>query len=141
VKKGKEKPMKKQVFIQLEGKPVAWKRPGQSGVYRYDVQRAIKNDLGFKILESLGKHTSFTKGVQLNATLVYPTPRSMSKKQALMLHGKYHTLKPDLDNCLKFYLDLCKEVGIYEDDSQVYEIHATKLWGLEGYVQLTFTEI
>jgi Holliday junction resolvase RusA-like endonuclease len=39
--------------------------------------------------------------------------------------------KPDLDNCLKALSD-----AIYTNDSGIYDIHVTKLWGKEGKIKI-----
>ena len=60
---------------------------------------------------------------------VLPMPKSWSKKKKLEMMGRPHQQKPDVDNMLKALLD-----AVYKDDSSVWEITVTKLWGAEGKI-------
>lgn len=119
--------------------PIAWKRPGQNGHERYDMQRGVKDALACIINTQTIKHTTFTKYVHLEAEFVFPKPKSYPR----YLYGLFHTKKPDLDNLLKFYLDLCKDCDVYEDDSLVVNIIASKryIFASENpHVSLKFCE-
>lgn len=45
------------------------------------------------------------------------------------LPGQAHTQRPDSDNLAKGCLDVMQQAAIYVDDSQVAELHVTKVWG------------
>jgi len=62
-------------------------------------------------------------------TFILPIPKSCSEKLKKQLDGKPHMQKPDLDNILKSLGD-----AIYTNDSGIYDIHVTKLWGREGKI-------
>ena len=64
-----------------------------------------------------------------HVTFVLPMPQSWPEKKKLNLVGKAHQLKPDVDNCLKALMD-----AIFDDDSKVWDIRTTKLWGREGQI-------
>ena len=68
-------------------------------------------------------------------TFVMPVKKSYSKKKTASLIGAGHGNKPDLDNLLKALLD-----SIFDDDSHIYELHVTKIWGLEGKIIIQRTE-
>jgi Holliday junction resolvase RusA-like endonuclease len=145
----------RELRIIIPGNPVAWARPGQSGKYRYDTQKSIKNALGLIIKRQLGNHKAFTANVYLKAEFLMPEPKTLVSKtlvsktlkdtrvketsvKALDRGGDntrgcksrgYHTKKPDIDNLLKFYLDLCKDCGVYIDDAQVCDVRMTKMYG------------
>lgn len=67
-------------------------------------------------------------------------PKSTSKKRTqLMLDGKIrHTKKPDLDNLIKFYLDVMNG-EIFEDDKQIIKIKAVKEYSLKPETQILIT--
>ena len=50
----------------------------------------------------------------------------------------YHTKRPDIDNFVKFYLDVMQmDQTVYLDDSQVIEIHAKKEYDdKESYTEI-----
>jgi len=55
-----------------------------------------------------------------------PMPKSWSKKKREEMAGKPHQVTPDLDNILKGLMD------ILEDDSHIWDVHATKIWSTVG---------
>ena len=74
----------------------------------------------------------FTSGA-LNITFTIPVPKSWSKKKQMMMCGKRHTQKPDLDNLVKAVMD-----SVFPDsDSFIHEIHAKKFWGSSGSIEVS----
>ena len=57
---------------------------------------------------------------------------------------KYNTSRRDVDNLCKFILDALNK-RLYDDDSQVVELHSTKRWApdrtTDGYIYMNFREI
>ena len=52
----------------------------------------------------------------------------------------WHAVRPDLDNMVKFYLDV--SIGtIYEDDKQVVKITAEKVYDKEPRTEITIEEL
>ena len=66
---------------------------------------------------------------------VMPFPDSYTQKQRKELTSKPHRYKPDIDNLVKGFMDC-----FGKDDSGVYEIHARKLWGIDGKIILTIPD-
>lgn len=81
--------------------------------------------------------------------VIYPTPKSWTKKKKQEHHLKYKTSTPDIDNLCKTILDICgkisfkkkikgidysrKEDGLlYHDDSQIVELKATKSYDMNA---------
>jgi len=71
---------------------------------------------GIKIPES-GAHIFF----------IIPMPKSWSKHKKTMMDGRPHQAKKDVDNLLKSVLD-----AVYKDDSCVWDIRISKVWGNKG---------
>ena len=73
--------------------------------------------------------------------IVMPIPASYSKKRkADCLAGIEKPIKkPDTDNIAKCFLDAMNDI-VYVDDSQVVSLHATKVYGSIGYVQVMVRE-
>lgn len=65
-----------------------------------------------------------------------PMPKSWSKKKKAEMVGKPHQQKPDVDNLLKALLD-----AIYDDDAHIWDIHAVKLWDVEGSIEVLTSNI
>ena len=57
---------------------------------------------------------------------------------------KYNTNRKDIDNLCKFVLDALNR-RLYDDDSQIIELHSTKRWAPDrttnGYIYMNFKEI
>lgn len=64
-----------------------------------------------------------------HVTFVLPMPASMSKRRKKEWDGKPHMNRPDLSNMLKALED-----ALYQEDSVIYDIHITKIWGYEGKI-------
>lgn len=61
-----------------------------------------------------------------------PMPKSWSKKKKSEMAGLPHQVRPDVDNLLKALLD-----AVYGDDSVVWDIRVTKIWGYHGRIEIT----
>ena len=61
--------------------------------------------------------------------LVLPMPQSWSKKKREEMNGKPHTSRPDIDNMIKSLMD-----ASFKEDSHVYQVSVTKIWGYEGKI-------
>ncbi len=60
---------------------------------------------------------------------ILPMPASWSKTLKDLMNGAPHKQRPDLDNLLKALQD-----AIYGEDSEIWDVHITKLWGREGRI-------
>ena len=49
-----------------------------------------------------------------------PKPKKMKRQR--------HTIKPDIDNLIKFYMDAANTV-LWQDDNCVCKVTASKVWG------------
>jgi Holliday junction resolvase RusA-like endonuclease len=131
----------KDVVITIPGVPIPLKRPRVTRDHTYDEQAEIKEDVYWTIKSLLpdkdkfygSSAFSFFRGpVSLNFTFFMPIPKNTSKKKKAVLNEEAtpHIKRPDLDNLIKFYCDVCTVV-LYYDDSQVYNIKASKLYSEE----------
>lgn len=80
------------------------------------------------------------KGVELpesNAHVVFvvPMPKSWSQKKKREMLGAPHRQKPDVDNMLKALMD-----ALFEEDSAVWDVRATKIWGETGSIKVQSNE-
>lgn len=72
--------------------------------------------------------------IRLDIDFRVPAPKTMPKGRWLP------DVRPDLDKYLRSTLDGLKSGGVYNDDSQVCEIHACKFYGTPGAV-ITITRM
>ena len=95
-----------------------WLKPPRPAVKRY-WDFCLQCKLEKVILPCYGAHVTF----------ILPMPESWSKKKREEMDGKPHMQRPDWDNLGKAISD-----AIYQDDSGIYDIHVTKIWGREGKI-------
>lgn len=123
------------ITVAIEGPPIPLKRPRFSPIKVFDSQAKIKEEIFWEIKSQLDYTRSpyialFEGLVKAEFEFHMPIPKSLSKKKQAKLLGKYHTKRPDIDNLIKFYLDVCNAL-LYKDDSQVYTLSATKKYSLQ----------
>ena len=131
------------IHFTISGKPIAKKRPrfvrrGQF-VGTYNEQETEEGrwllEAKHQLLEkaSLPFVTLIPGPVILRLSFYMPVPKSTPKKTIQSIQdGKmiWHIKKPDLDNLIKFVKD-CLNKFLWEDDSQVCYIAASKFYGME----------
>lgn len=104
----------------IPGDPIPLARPRLSKNGIWDSQKHIKTDIGF-YMNFLHKNKPLLKG-PLHVNLEFFLKMPKKKKDSL-----WHMSRPDLDNMIKFYLDVA--IGIlYEDDRQISKITAQKIY-------------
>lgn len=94
-------------------------------VLRY---RAFRDEIALRrVMLPLHAHVVF----------VLPMPRSWSIRKKALHRGAGHFQKPDTDNCLKALVD-----AVYRgvDDSHVWDVRATKVWGDAGAIYVRAIE-
>lgn len=123
-----------ETLITIPGVPIPLKRHRVSKGRTYDPQSDIKEDIYWIIREQI-KAFPLKEIVTIELTFFMRIPKSLSKKKQLALDGKPHCKKPDIDNLIKFYLDVCNGV-LYKDDSQIYKINATKIYSEKPQTKL-----
>lgn len=74
----------------------------------------------------------------VDLTFTLPIPASTSKKLAVALLNAPHQKKPDLDNLIKAVTDGLNGIA-YLDDSQLWQITARKIYGLEPCVTINLS--
>lgn len=120
------------IQIEIDSDPVPQQRPrffnrkGKS--LCYDPQAKKKEEYRWQI-RSQFRDEAIKCPVSVLLTFYMPIPKSTSSvKKIQMKNGVIaHTKKPDLDNMQKFILDCLNKI-VFEDDSQVCEIFAKKIY-------------
>lgn len=120
------------ISLDLFGCPVATPRPRFNSYtkHTYDKPEHVKLKEGCKWqIRSQYREKPLCCAVSVDITFFLPVPKNTSKpKTREMLNGKLHHIhKPDIDNLQKFVLD-CLNGLVIEDDRNVIEIRARKLY-------------
>lgn len=128
-----------QFTFTLRVKPEAQKRVKVYNRIAVDPSKQYKAFLKMQLLEQW-KFPPFKGATSLYASFIMPIPKSTSKKkQKEMREYKIpHVKKCDLDNMIKALLDAMNGVVLH-DDSQVWEINAEKVYGIEPRIEVYIT--
>lgn len=77
--------------------------------------------------------------VYIHVTFAVPPSYSNKRREACLNGFERHLKKPDLDNCIKSITDGMNGI-VYKDDSQITSLHATKVYGTTGLVEVMIKE-
>jgi len=124
----------------LHGGPESLQRPRFFKGHVVDVQRQQKYLDGIHIKKQHGLNPLFEGPLLADITFFMKMPKSYSEKSKDKSRDKYHIKRIDLDNMIKYILDVCNGI-LYHDDSIIAQIHAKKIWADEGKTELTITEL
>lgn len=116
----------------IPGPPIALKRPRLNGKVLYDSQVSEKHGCGIFLKLEHGNKPLYQGPLRITLTFFMKAPKRST--------NKWHTNVPDLDNMIKFYLDVCNGV-LYEDDKQVSNIIAIKTYDLEPRTEIIIEEL
>lgn len=102
-------------------------RGGFAKAYKHKDQREAELDIMWFARENAPEEP-LQGGIKLKVIAYLPIPKSTSKKKrALMELGQVpHIKRPDTDNYIKNIMDCMTKLRFWNDDSQVFEIHAVK---------------
>ena len=143
--------MQRIVNIAIPGKPIPLKRPRFGKTHVYDSQADLKEDLYWEIRQQIQRlpstydeftnplvYSTFKGSVEIQYTFFMPIPKSKSKVKREALLNTPHKCKPDTDNLIKLYNDVCVAL-LYHDDAQIYKLSATKLYSDNPRTEMVIT--
>jgi len=84
----------------------------------------------------MGKDKPLSGLVALSLVFIFPRPKSWPKSRKQL----YHRSRPDVDNLQKFILDAGNNI-LWNDDCQIVNITASKLYGPEPKTIMIITEV
>lgn len=127
------------ITFEINAKPFGKERPrfGGGRVYTPAKTSAHEIMIGNLAKTAMKGHDIFTGPVNAKISVVARIPDSWPKwkkefaKQGLIANTK----TPDLDNIQKIVLDSINKI-VYNDDSQVNHVEATKIYGSANYTQV-----
>ncbi len=129
--------------IKIPGRPKGKSRPRFANGHAYTPKttRDYEKEIAACYQEQDGrKHVG---GLALTVEAVFKIPESWNKKKKweTINEGRRPEVRPDIDNIVKVVMDGLNGIA-YEDDSQIVEITARKIYGL-GYegVHVTLEDI
>lgn len=136
-----------QVMFQVEGTPIGKGRPKFArrgnfvSTYTPTKTRDYEELIRDAAKIAMGSTEPIETPVVACIYIIVPIPASYSKKRSVAcLDGSERPCKkPDIDNIIKAYLDAMNGI-VYKDDTQVVSLHATKVYGTVGMVEVMVQE-
>ncbi len=116
----------------IPGNPIPLARPRLSKNGVWDSQKHIKFDIGV-YLKFLHKNNPLFVGPLHLIITFFMNPPKKNK-------NIWHITRPDLDNMVKFYMDVANGI-LYEDDSMVARITATKMYHAESRTEIIIEKL
>lgn len=124
------------IRFHVNGTPIAQPRPRRSnkGVVYTPSKNGIKGWKKLIVLEALMNIKKTIQGpVWLSLEFHLPRPKShfgtgRNADNIRRTAQVSHTQTPDLDNLIKAVMDALTRARVWEDDSQVMELHCSKHW-------------
>ena len=124
------------IMFTVYGEPVAKGRPRFSTrgkfpvAYTPEKTKAYEFEVGMMALAAMGGTKPLEGALEAFIYITYAVPESYSKKrlEACLSGLEKHTKKPDLDNVIKSVIDGMDKI-VFDNDSQITSIHATKVYG------------
>ena len=135
------------VTFKVDGNPVGKqraryvKRGNFVQAYTPEKTRTYESLIKEKAIEAMGSSEPLETPVTLYLYIRVPMPKSYSKKRIeACLNGSEQPIKkPDASNILKSVEDGMNGV-VYKDDSQIVNIHVTKVYSSEAGVDICVKE-
>jgi Holliday junction resolvase RusA-like endonuclease len=114
--------------VDLRGIPEAMKRPRSSGARRgvYQPHTQWEADIQTQMAQ-LAPDSPMTGPLFLRAEFRFQRPKSYPKTKE-----KPHTVRPDVDNCLKSICDCAVRAGVIADDSAINAAMVSKRYCRDG---------
>lgn len=119
----------------IPGKPIPLQRPRYSYARVYDSQKQEKCTSRLYIINQHDDRPMLTGPLRLDIEFYFETP-----KKTKTLNGKYHTAKPDTDNCIKYICDIIQDILI-NDDAIIAQILATKIYDVVPRTEFTLQKL
>ena len=124
-----------------KGRPRFARRGNFVKTYTDAKTSSYEDQIRFYALRAMGSSEPLKTALEAFIYVRLPVPKSYPKKraEACLSGSEWPCKKPDLDNIVKSYMDGMNGI-VYVDDSQVVEIHTTKVYAETGGVDVLIKE-
>lgn len=110
----------------ISGDPIPLARPRMGQGRVWDSQKQLKAITSITIQSQHDNLPLFTGPIGIDIIFYMPI-RGYSARRSVSLIGTYHYTRCDLDNMIKYYLDVSNGI-LYEDDCIIASIRASKIY-------------
>lgn len=113
--------------------------PRMSQRDRFKPSKAVKKYIAFqKQVKEQANTLRFRMSDTLDIIFYIAMPASWSNKKKMIMAGKPHKSKPDLDNLVKAFVDsyYYEKGKKTSEDSTIYRLNAQKYWDFTGKIEI-----
>lgn len=135
------------IKIFLNGHPVAQKRhrhcATRDGIRTFNPNYEQKREYQQRlktVIATEGPETPLKSPIAITLGFYIPMPKSWSKKRKEQAFGKPCSSRPDIDNYIKFILDIMNGI-VFQDDAQVWFLEAAKTYSDNPCVEIEVREL
>jgi Holliday junction resolvase RusA-like endonuclease len=124
-----------------KGRPRFAKRGNYVQTYTPVKTKSYEDEVRLLATKAKGSGSTLEGSVSVFIYISFSVPQSYSKRkrEACLLGETKHTKKPDLDNVAKAIIDGMNGI-IFKDDSQIINLHVTKVYAEVGKVEVLIRE-
>jgi Holliday junction resolvase RusA-like endonuclease len=110
--------------------------------YTPEKTKTYEAEVGMMAKAAMGASKALEGALEAFIYVTFPVPASYSKKrtEACLNETEKHTKKPDLDNVVKSVIDGMDKI-VFDNDSQIMSIHATKVYGEIAKVEVLVRQV
>ncbi len=119
-----------QFFVEGTPKAQPRHRQGKFGAYTPDSVKGWRELIWIEARKHVPSEPH-RGGVIMAVTYYFQRPKNHFRTNGEVkprFQSDSHLGKPDADNLIKSLKDELQQIGMYRNDSQVYELHIVKLW-------------
>jgi Holliday junction resolvase RusA-like endonuclease len=135
------------IRLVIPGEPKAQKRHRSTAINgyirNYDPSQSNKKDFLWTVMNNApAKPIDFPIRMELFFFFSRPKNHYGTGKNASILKSsapRYHTSKPDIDNCVKFCTDSLNKV-YYRDDSLISEVYTVKIYSERPRIEIVISQ-
>lgn len=120
--------------------PIPLARPRFSHHHAWDSQKQKKLHAGIQLVTQFGDSPFFKGPLIVEFIFHFSLPSRTTAASKIRRMGTPHITTPDLDNCVKFYLD-CSQGILFENDCMVVQIAAKKIYSQPPHTIMIITEM
>jgi Holliday junction resolvase RusA-like endonuclease len=129
----------KKIYIKLDGIPISQGRPRFARGVVYDPCAKQKKDLLSLLRDQVKGLKPLECPLYVEVIFYFPFAKSATKAFRKQNFHQPYCKRPDIDNLLKFYLDLLLGV-VYKDDSLIVKVVAQKVYAAEGVTKIILSK-
>lgn len=133
-------PELRSITFTILGVPIPLARPRMSGNHCWDSQKQQKLIIGLALSAQLKDEPLFAGPLSIDFSFFFPLPKRLNKRQTTK-EDIPHIAKPDIDNCIKMYLDCASNDILYKDDCIIAALSAKKCYSPTPRTIMTISEL